>query len=75
MVSAYGGVLVGDKAFARPRVGRKLPLFLEDLHGLRRRAEVSCNRLRPAAECSELPSGGTGLGRLLEHAMVLRCAP
>ena len=47
----------------------KLSLLLEDAHGLRRRDEVCCNRLRQAAGCSDLPSGGTGLGRLFEHAM------
>ena len=52
----------------------KLPLLLEDAHGLRRRAEVSCNRIRQAAECSDLPSGGSDLGRLLAHAVALRRA-
>ena len=39
-----------------------------------RRAEVSRNLLRKAVECSDLPSGSTGLGSFLEYAMVSRRA-
>ena len=71
MISAYGGVLVRGKAFARPFVGREVAIVLEAAHGLCRRAELSRTQ---SVERSEMPSGSSGLGSFLEHAMVSRRA-
>ena len=48
----------------------KSPLALEDARGLRCRAEVNCARLRQVADCSDLPPGCSGLGQMLELAIV-----
>ena len=48
---------------ARSRVHvavEKSPLPLEDVRGLRRRAEVSCARLPQAVGCSDLPGSDAG---------------
>ena len=52
----------------------KAPVLLEGVRNLRRLAEVSCARLRHAADGSDLPPGRSGLGQMLEHAVLLRCA-
>ena len=50
----------------------KVPLLLPDVRAVRSRGESSRARLREAVRSADLLPAGSGLGSLLEDAMVLR---